>query len=125
MNRKVLLVFSVLLILWIPLNAEARDKRPPWQILDETLTYLHSVPEVAWVKFYEHTVFISWKSQPRNFARINTTAAKKAAHALHNEVIVYSLPPGETLPSELWDYEPSFLCKTIANPQEIVESNCR
>jgi hypothetical protein len=125
LNRKVLLTFSVILILWIPLNAEARGERAPWQILDEALTYLHGMPEVAWVKFYEHKVFISWKSRPRNFARINTIAAKKAAHALHNEVTVYSLPPGETLPEELWGHEPAFLCKTIANPREIIESNCR
>ena len=125
MNRKVLFTVSVILILWVPLNAEARGERAPWQILDEALTYLHSIPEVAWVKFHGHMVFISWKSQPRNFARINKIAAKKAAHALHHEVTVYSLPPGVTLPAELWNYEPPFLCKTIANPQEIIESNCR
>jgi hypothetical protein len=125
LNRKVLLIFIVMLIIWAPLNVEARGERAPWQILDETLTYLHSMPEVGWVKFHEHTVFISWKSRPRNFKQINRIAAKKAAHALHNEVIVYSLPAGENLPEELWGYEPSFLCKTTANPQEIVESNCR
>ena len=125
MNRKVFLILSVMLVLWAPLNAEALDKRPSWQILDEALTYLYAVPEVAWVKFHEHQVFISWKSRPRNFKRINRIAAKKAAHALHNEVIVYSLPSGEILPAELWNYEPPFLCKTVANPDEIVESNCR
>lgn len=114
-----------MLILWVPLDAEARGERPPWQILDEALTYLQSIPEVAWVKSYEHKVFISWKSQPRNFAGINTIAAKRAAHALHNEVTVFSLPPGETPPEDLWGYEPPFLCKTVANPGEIVESNCR
>ena len=107
-----------------PLRAEALDQRPSWQILDEALTYLKAIPEVAWVKYHEHKVFISWKNQPRNFARINKTAARKAAHALHNEVIIYSLSPGETLPPELWDYEPTFLCKTTANPHEIIESNC-
>jgi len=120
-----LLTFSVILILWTPLDVEARGERAPWQILDETLTYLHGMPEVAWVKFHEYKVFISWKSQPQNFAHINKIAAKKAAHAVHNEVSVYSLPPGETLPEELWGYEPLFLCKTTANPREIVESNCR
>lgn len=125
MVRKLGWIVLVALTFGTPINAEARDERAPWQILDEALTYLHAIPEVAWVKFHEHTVFISWKSQPRNFARINTIAAQKAAHALHNEVIVYSLPPGVTLPEELWNYEPSFLCKTIANPQEIIESNCR
>lgn len=125
MNRKVFLILSVMLVLWAPLNAEALDKRPSWQILDGALAYLRAVPEVAWVKFHEHQVFISWKSRPRNFKRINHIAAKKAAHALHNEVIVYSLPSGETLPEELWNYEPPFLCKTVANPDEIVESNCR
>ena len=114
-----------MLIFGIPVNVEAVDKRPSWQILDEALTYLRAMPEVDWVKFYEHKVFISWKSRPRNFKRVNRIAAKKAAHALHNEVIIYSLPAGETLPEDLWGYEPSFLCKTIANPQEIVESNCR
>ena len=114
-----------MLILWMPFNAEARGERAPWQILDEALTYLHSMPEVVWVKFHEHTVYISWSSRPRKFKRINVTAAKKAAHALHNEVTVYSLPASETLPEEMWDYEPSFLCKTVANPHEIVESNCR
>ena len=125
MVRKVGLVILVILVFGLPVNAEALDKRPPWQVLDEALTYLYSVPEVTWVKFHEHTVFISWKSRPQNFGRINTTAARKAAHALHNEVTVYSLPPGVTLPEELWDYEPPFLCKTTANPQEIIESNCR
>ncbi len=125
MARKVGLIVLVALILGIPINAKALDKRPPWQILDEALTYLHSIPEVAWVQFHEHKVFISWKSQPQNFTRINQIAAKRAAHAIHNEVTVYSLPPGETLPEELWGYEPAFLCKTIANPQEIIESNCR
>jgi len=125
MVREVGLIVLVMLILWVPLSAEARGERASWQILDEALTYLHAVPEVAWVKSYEHKVFISWKSQPRNFASINTIAAKRAAHALHNEVTVFSLPPGETLPEELWGYEPAFLCKTTANPHEIIESNCR
>ncbi len=111
--------------LLISAESQALDKRPPWRILDEALTYLHGVPEVAWVKFHEHNVYISWKGQPRNFGQINKTAARRAARALHNEVTVYALPPGETLPSELWGYEPSYLCKTIANPQEIVESNCQ
>lgn len=125
MIRKVAFIVLVAMIFGTPVYAEALDKRPSWQILDEALTYLRAMPEVAWVKFHEHKVFISWKSRPRNFFRINITAAKKAAHALHNEVIVYSLPSGETLPEELWGYEPAFLCKTVANPQEIVESNCR
>jgi len=125
MLRKILILFVCAGGLFISSESLALDKRPSWQVLDEALTYLHSVPEVAWVKFHEHTVFISWKNQSRNFARINTTAARKAAHALHNEVTVYSLPPGETLPEELWNYEPNFLCKTIANPQEIIVSNCR
>lgn len=114
-----------MLTLWAPLNVEAREERAPWQILDEALTYLRAHPEVAWVKFHEHKVFVSWKSRPKHFKRINRIAARKAAHALHNEVIIYSLPSNETLPKELWDYEPPFLCKTVANPQEIVESNCR
>ena len=125
MIRKVGLIVMAVSIFGAPIDAEALDKRPPWKKLDEALTYLRAIPEVAWVQFHEHTVFISWKSRPKNFARINSTAAKKAAHALHNEVTVYSLPPGETLPEELWGYEPRFLCKTIANPQEIIESNCR
>ncbi len=112
-------------VMSFPRESLALEKREPWRILDEALTYLHAVPEVAWVKFHEHKVFISWKGQPRNFARINKIAAKRAARALHNEVTVYSLPPGETLPSDLWGYEPTFLCRTTANPQEIVESNCR
>ena len=113
MNRQIFFIVSILIVLWTPLNAEAREERAPWRILDEALTYLRSVPEVAWVKFHEHTVFIGWKRRPENFKRINITAAQKAAHALHNEVIVYSLPSDETLPEELWDYEPSFLCKTV------------
>jgi hypothetical protein len=125
MIRKIGLIILAVLIFGIPVDAEALDKRPSWQILDEALTYLHAMPEVDWVKFYEHKVFISWKSRPRNFKQINRIAAEKAAHALHNEVIVYSLPAGENLPEELWGYEPSFLCKTTANPQEIIESNCR
>jgi hypothetical protein len=125
MNRKVGFIILAALIFGAPFRAEALDKRPPWKILDEALTYLHSIPEVAWIQFHEHKVFISWKSQPRNFARINQIAAKRAAHAIHNQVTVYSLPPGETLPEELWNYEPAFLCKTIANPQGIVETNCR
>ena len=113
------------LIFGAPFRAEALDKRPPWKIMDEALTYLHAIPDVAWVQYHEHIVFISWKSQPRNFGSINITAARKAARALHDQVTVYSLPPGESLPEELWNYEPPFLCKTIANPQGIIESNCR
>ena len=123
MNRKVLIVFSMVLVLWLPLNAEALDKRPTWQKLDEALTYLHSVPEVAWVKFEGHNVLIGWKSHPRKFAKINKTAAKNAAHALHNEVTLYSLRAEQT--SFKVSEEESYLCKTIANPQEIVKSNCR
>lgn len=92
-------------------------------MLDEELTYLRSVPEVAWVKFERHNVLIGWKSHPRKFAKINWTAAKNAAHALHNEVTVYSLRTEQTSFKE--GEEESYLCKTIANPQEIVESNCR
>jgi hypothetical protein len=113
----------MVLTLWLPLNAEALDKRPPWKVLDEALTYLHSVPEVAWVKFKGHDVLIGWNSPPRKFAKINWTAAKNAAHALHNEVTVYSLRAEQT--SIQKGDEESYLCKTIANPQEIIESSCR
>ncbi len=123
MYRKGLIVFSMVLILWIPFNAEALDKRPPWQILDEALTYLRGVPEVAWVKFKGHDVLIGWKSHPRKFEKINHTAAKRAAHALHNEVTVYSLRAEQT--SFKGGEEESYLCKTTANPQEVIESNCR
>jgi hypothetical protein len=123
LNGKILIVFSMVLILWMPLNAEARGERAPWQILDEALTYLHSVPEVAWVRFKGSNVMIGWKSHPRKFAKINQTAAKNAAHALHNEVTVYSLRAEQTSVKE--GDEESYLCKTIANPQEIIESSCR
>jgi hypothetical protein len=123
LNGKTLIIFSMVLILWMPLNAEARGERAPWQILDEALTYLHSVPEVAWVRFKGHNVMVGWKSHPRKFAKINRTAAKNAAHALHNEVTVYSLRAEQTSVKE--GDEESYLCKTIANPQEIIESNCR
>jgi hypothetical protein len=123
LNGKVLIVFSMALILWMPLNAEARGEQAPWQILDEALTYLHSVPEVAWVKFNGHNVMIGWKDHPRKFAKINWTAAKNAAHALHNEVTVYSLRAEQT--SFKGSEEESFLCKTTANPQEIIVSSCR
>ncbi len=118
-------ILLLALVFGMPLKSEALDNTPTWKKLDKTLTYLRAIPEVAWVQFHEHQVFISWKSRPRNFTRINTTAAKKAAHVLHNEVIVYSLPQDVTLPEELWDYEPPYLCKTVANPDEIIESNCR
>jgi len=123
MNQKILFIVSVMLILWAPLNVEARGERAPWQILDEALTYLHAVPEVAWVKFKGHDVLIGWKSHTRKFAKINWTAAKNAAHALHNEVTVYSLRAKQTSLQE--GDEESYLCKTTANPQEIIESNCR
>ncbi len=123
MVRKVGLIVLVALIFGTPIHAEARDERAPWQILDEALTYLHGVPEVAWVKFEGQNVLIGWQGIPRNFARINQIAAKRAAHALHNEVTVYSLRAEQTSIKE--SEEESYLCKTIANPQEIIESNCR
>ena len=127
MNRKVWVVVALALIFWLPISAEAREERPPWRILDEALTYLHAVPEVAWVKFVgDNIVVIGWEGLPKNFAQINKTAAKNAARALHNEVTVYSLPPGQTLTSKPKGYDaPFFLCKTTANPHEIVDSNCR
>ena len=45
MARKIGLIVVTVLIFWAPVNAEALDKRPPWQILDEALTYLHAVPK--------------------------------------------------------------------------------
>ena len=123
MNRKVLIVFSIMLTLWIPFNADARGQKESWKILSEALTYLQSVPEVAWVKFKGHNVLIGWKSHPRKFGKINRAAAKNAAHALHNEVIVYSLRDEQT--SFKGDSEEPYLCKTTANPQEIIASNCR
>ena len=123
MARKIGLIVVTVLIFWVPVNAEALDKRPPWQILDEALTYLHAVPEIAWVKFKGHDVLIGWKSHPRKVEKINKTAAKRAAHALHNEVTVYSLRAEQT--SFKGGEEESYLCKTTANPQEVTESNCR
>jgi hypothetical protein len=123
MVRKIGFIVLVMLIFGAPINAEALDKRPPWQILDEALTYLHAVPEVAWVKFEGHDVLIGWKSHPRKFEKINKTAARRAAHALHNEVTIYSLRAEQT--SFKGDAEEPYLCKTTANPQEIIESNCR
>ena len=104
-------------------ESQALDKRPPWKVLAEALTYLHGVPEVAWVRFEDHKVLIGWRGIPRKFARINRTAARNAAHALHNEVTVYSLPAEQT--SLKAGQEESYLCKTVANPHEIIESNCR
>ncbi len=123
MVRKVGFIVLVMLIFGTSINAEALDKRPSWQILDEALTYLHAVPEIAWVKFEGHNVLIGWKSHPRKFEKINKTAAKRAAHALHNEVTIYSLRAEQT--SFKGDAEEPYLCKTTANPQEIIESNCR
>jgi hypothetical protein len=123
MVRKVWFIVLVALIFGAPINAEALDKRPPWKVLDEALTYLHGVPEVAWVKFEDHKVLIGWQGLPKNFEKINQTAAKNAAHALHNEVTVYSLRAEQTSIKE--SEEESYLCKTTANPQEITESNCR
>ena len=123
LNRRILLVASVILTLWVSINAEARGERAPWQVLDEALTYLHGIPEVAWVKFEDHKVLIGWQGLPKNFEKINQTAAKNAAHALHNEVTVYSLRAEQTSIKE--GEEESYLCKTTANPREIIESNCR
>ena len=123
MIRKSGLIVLAVLTFCAPIPAEALDKRPSWQILDEALTYLHGVPEVEWVKFKGHNVLVGWKSHPRNFAQINKTAAKNAAHALHNEVTIYSLRAKQTSWKE--GAEESYLCKTTANPQEIIESNCR
>ncbi len=123
MGSRILWVVSMVLILWIPIHAEAQEERPAWKILDEALTYLHAVPEVAWGKFEGHNVLIGWDGLPAKFAQINKTAAKRAAHALHNEVTVYSLPAEQT--SLKQSEEESYLCKTIANPREIVQSNCR
>jgi len=123
MVRKIGFFILAALVFCTPVPAEALDKRPSWQILDEALTYLHGVPEVAWVKFEGRNVLVGWKSHPRNFAQINKTAAKNAAHALHNEVTLYSLRAEQTSWKE--GAEKPALCKTIANPQEIIESNCR
>ncbi len=123
MVRKVGLIVLVALIFGTPIHAEARDERAPWQILDEALTYLRAVPEVAWVKFEGQNVLIGWEGLPKNFAQINKTAAKNAARALHNEVTVYALRAEQT--SLKVGEEESYLCKTTANPQEIVDSNCR
>ena len=86
MFRKILMVFVCAGGFLISTESQALDKRPPWRILDEALTYLQGVPEVAWVKFEGHNVLIGWKNHPREFAKINRTAAKNAAHALHNEL---------------------------------------
>lgn len=123
MGSRIFWVVAMMWVLWVPIHAEAQEERPPWKILDEALTYLHAVPEVAWVKFEGHNVLIGWDGLPGKFAQINQTAAKNAARALHNEVTVYSLPAGQT--SLKAGNEESYLCKTIANPKEIVESNCR
>jgi len=123
LNRRILLVVSVILTLWVLISAEARGERAPWQVLDEALTYLHGIPEVAWVKFEDHKVLIGWQGLPKNFEKINQTAAKNAAHALHNEVTVYSLRAEQTSIKE--GEEESYLCKTTANPNEIIESSCR
>ncbi|MDH5764015.1 MAG: hypothetical protein OEZ51_13670 [Nitrospinota bacterium] len=123
MLRKILMVFVCGVGLLTAAESQALDKRPAWQVLDEALTYLHGIPEVAWVKFEGHNVLVGWHSPPRNFARINHVAAKRAAHALHNEVVVYSLRAEQT--SYKNGEEESYLCKTNANPHEIIESNCR
>ena len=124
MLRKILMMLVCMGGLLISAESHALDQRPPWKILDEALTYLHGVPEVAWVKFVgDNIVVIGWEGLPKNFAQINKTAARNAAHALHNEVTVYSLPAEQT--SFKAGAEESYLCKTIANPHEIVESNCR
>jgi len=123
MLKNILMLFICAGGFLISAESQALDKRPPWKILAEALTYLHGVPEVAWVRFEDHKVLIGWESPPQNFARINKTAARNAAHALHREVTVYSLPAEQTSLKE--GQEESYLCKTVANPHEIVESNCR
>jgi len=123
MNRKFLGVVVLALICWLPVSAEARERMPAWKVLDEALTYLRAVPEVAWLKFEGEKVLIGWEGLPKKFAQINKVAAMRAARALHNEVTVYSLHAEQS--SLKADEEESYLCKTTANPQEIVESNCR
>ncbi len=123
MLKNILMLFICAGGFLISAESQALDQRPPWKILAEALTYLHGVPEVAWVRFEDHKVLIGWQGMPRNFARINRTAARNAAHALHREVTVYSLPAEQTSLKE--GQEESYLCKTVANPHEIVESNCR
>ena len=91
--------------------------------MDEALTYLHAVPGIAWVKYEDQSVLIGWQGLPQKFALINKTAARRAAQALHNEVTVYSVPAEQTTLTEGDDQ--SYLCKTTANPTEIVHSNCR
>ena len=125
MKPNILLLIASVFILWMASPAQALDDRPAWKVLVDELAYLRGVPEVAWVKAHGHRVFISWTTQPGNFGRININAARRAAHALHDEVTVYSLPAGEELPADIYGYEPSALCETVANPHEIVKTNCR
>ncbi len=80
MLRKILMMLVCMGGLLISAESHALDQRPPWKILDEALTYLHCVPEVAWVKFEDHHVLIGWRAIPRKFAKINKTAARNAAH---------------------------------------------
>ncbi len=76
MLKNILMLFICAGGFLISAESQALDQRPPWKILAEALTYLHGVPEVAWVKFEDHKVLIGWRGMPRKFARINKTAAR-------------------------------------------------
>ena len=123
MLRKIFMTCLCVGGLLIAAPSQALDKKPRWRVVDEALTYLNAVPGIAWVKVEDQGILIGWQGLPKNFARLNKTAARRAAQALHNEVTVYSVPAEHTTLT-LGDDE-SYLCKTTANPTEIVDSNCR
>ena len=123
MFLRVLQMMVLMLAISLAQQAEAGGGRAAWKKLDRALAYLKALPEVAWVKYEGRDVLIGWKGFPGNFGPINKTAAQKAARALRHEVTVYSLRAEQTTFKP--GGEQPHLCQTIANPTEIVHSNCR
>ncbi len=90
----------------------------------DAVTYLKSVPEIAWIEIEKRNIIIGWSGYPSKFSAINKTAAKKVSRKVRTEVRIYSVKqeqkgwrPGKDAPAHL--------CHSLGQKGRVKFSNCR
>lgn len=89
----------------------------------DALTYLKSVPEIAWIEVDDSHIILGWKGYSPNFSTINRTVAKKASRKVRGDVKVYSVK--ENLKG--WRPKkdaPAHLCYSLGKGGRLQFTNC-
>ncbi len=115
-----LTVFFLMVAMLSPVEAADGKHNKLW----EAITYLKSVPEIAWIEIERDLIILGWDGYPARFSRINRTAAKRASKRVRGKIHVYSVK-GDHRGWRPDKNEEGHLCRSTAKGGRLTFSNCR